>query len=142
MPPQTETPRPDESMLPLSAAVWDHLREQAGDSLRSLARRCVDPATGMDLKRPWLADLAAGDIGRAPELWRLRALAAGLGLPLGRVQLLAARQWLGIDLEALDVRVGEGDHVIVPVPASLSEAGRARVVKWARRWAEDQADES
>ncbi|MEV0968472.1 hypothetical protein [Microtetraspora glauca] len=124
--------------------MWDYLQRkkaQEGDSLRALAKRCVDPETGFDLKRPWLSMLAEGDMNRAPELWRLRALAAGMSAPLQQLQLMAAQQWLGFSAETVDVQVGSGDHVIVPVPPGLTAADRAKVVRWAEQWARELDEE-
>ncbi|GAA2351626.1 XRE family transcriptional regulator [Streptomyces carpaticus] len=78
----------------------DLVRERRTELRLSLARleeRTVDPESGQTLPHSWVHRLEKGDVGVAPEVWRLRALAAGLKLPLARVQEAAAAQFFGVD---------------------------------------------
>lgn len=123
----------------------NHLAEYLTRSeltLRGLEDRCIDPATGNQLNRTWLSSAAAGKTKKSPELWRLRALSAGIGTPVETLQRLAAEQWLSVQPEAAQVPMGDGDWVIVPVPPGMSEARRAKFVRWATQWAAElDADE-
>jgi hypothetical protein len=67
---------------------------------RTLAAACIDPegpAQGPLWSRGTLDNLRQGRRIKAPEFPQLRALAAGLQLPLGMVQEAAGSQFLGID---------------------------------------------
>ncbi|MGW8374292.1 helix-turn-helix transcriptional regulator [Streptomyces sp. ODS28] len=85
-------------------------RAELGLSLRELADRCLDPDNpdeGSLWKRSTLANLEKGDI-KPPKLAELRALAAGLDCPLGRLQDAAGSQFFGLASvwgEEDDVRV-------------------------------------
>lgn len=116
----------------LSIFVRDWLAEH-DESTRGLADKAVDPKTGFQLQHGWIASLARGRVPRAPDLWRLRALAAGMGVPVRLLAELAAAEWLG--LEVAEVPVGSDSAVVVTVPEGLSEEERARF----RRMAEDLA---
>lgn len=99
MPGSSRRTRPSESTErrdDLSCFLRDRMRE-TGLSYRHLAADCVDPQTSMRLGFQWIERVAACQLCRAPEAWRLRALAAGLGVPAEVVQHLAARQWLGYE---------------------------------------------
>ncbi|MEV1094735.1 XRE family transcriptional regulator [Streptomyces sp. NPDC049952] len=68
-------------------------------SYEKLAVRCVDPETGSQtVKSSWLHRLATYLPVQAPDLPALRGLAAGLDVPLGRVQDAAGAQFFGIDV--------------------------------------------
>lgn len=70
-----------------------------GVGYEKLAARCVDPETGVQsVKGSWLHRLATYLPVQAPELPALRGLAAGLEVPLGRVQDAAGAQFFGIDV--------------------------------------------
>lgn len=72
-------------------------RQELGLSLRSLAAASVDPETGEQLvKYSWLARLENLEPVIAPQLPQLRAMAAGLKVPLKAVQDAAAAQFFGI----------------------------------------------
>ncbi|MER7131187.1 hypothetical protein [Streptosporangium saharense] len=70
-----------------------------------------------------------------PELWRLRALATGLGADVEEVKRLAAIQWLDYDVE--QVRVGE-DMIMIPLRRPVSDATRRRIQKIAEALAEEE----
>jgi hypothetical protein len=73
---------------------------ELGLSYRALADRCIDPEdpeAGSVWKRTTIDTLSKGQPVKAPNLPALRALAAGLQVPLGLVQEAAGSQFLGID---------------------------------------------
>ncbi|MFI9558816.1 hypothetical protein [Nonomuraea endophytica] len=106
----------------LSAYVRTYLEER-DLSERALAERAIDPETGFALQHGWINQLAKGRVPRAPEVWRLRALAAAMQVPIRLLADLAGAQWLGI--EVAEVATGEG-WVAIAVPAGLSPEQRAR----------------
>ena len=116
----------------LSRFVRDYLADR-DESERAMALRAVDPDTGFDLQHGWINQLVKGKVSRAPELWRLRALAAAMGVPEAMLAELAAGQWLGVDVA--QVRAGDGSWVAVTVPAGMTGEQRDRFV----RMAEDMA---
>lgn len=61
-------------------------RQQLGLSLRQLARQSVDPETGEDVKYGWLSKVERRMSIATPTAARIRALAAGLGLPFRTVK--------------------------------------------------------
>lgn len=74
--------------------------EQLGQSFRTLADACIDPeapGAGPLWKRTTIDSLSKGQRIKAPDFPQLRALAAGLQLPLGVVQEAAGSQFFGID---------------------------------------------
>lgn len=89
-----------QSTMPLSDLVRER-RAELGLSLRALADRCIDPQTGVqELKFGWIDKLERGMPVIPPQVPALRALAAGLSLPLQRIQDEAAAQFLGIERSA------------------------------------------
>ncbi|MHC3392048.1 XRE family transcriptional regulator [Streptomyces lavendulocolor] len=73
-------------------------KEALGLSYDRLASRSVDPETGeAAVKYSWLHRLATGLPVQAPSLAQLRGLAAGLEVPLARVQEAAGAEFFGID---------------------------------------------
>jgi hypothetical protein len=118
----------DRDQLTLTRYVRDYLAER-GESERALARRAVDPETGLALNHGWINQLAQGQVNRAPELWRIRALAAGMRAPAQFLASLAAAQWLGVEVvETPGGREGE-EWVTVTVPPGLSPEERDRFVR-------------
>ncbi|MBT2508875.1 helix-turn-helix domain-containing protein [Streptomyces sp. ISL-98] len=89
--------------------LTDLVRERKaalGLSYERLAKRCVDPETGeMPVKSSWLHRLVTGLPVISPDLSQLQALAAGLDVPLGRIQDAAGAQFFGIDV--VPARSGE-----------------------------------
>jgi hypothetical protein len=74
--------------------------DELGRSFRTLADACIDPEdpeAGPLWKRTTLDALSKGQRIKAPDFPQLRALAAGLEVPLSRVQEAAGAQFLGID---------------------------------------------
>lgn len=140
------------SARPLS----DHIRafmERSDLSARQLARQSLDPETGQSLNHTYVSALAGGEVPRAPELWRLRALAAGMAEAtdttnegeyrrrFDELKRFAAAEWLDLG-DVLQVPTGEGSWVTVSVPPGLSEEARRDVIKWAEGMAKrlDQAE--
>jgi transcriptional regulator with XRE-family HTH domain len=88
----------------LSDLVRDRM-DELGLSYRRLEELCRDPeATPRGASEPeplWkrgtLENLAKRRRVQIPDFERLRALAAGLQVPLGRVQEAAGRQFFGVD---------------------------------------------
>ncbi|WP_162794724.1 hypothetical protein [Nonomuraea lactucae] len=140
------------SQHPLSDYVQAYL-ERTELSARQLARQCVDPQTGHRLLHTYLSALAANEVPRVPDMWRLRALAAGMATDasvrddsdyrrrLEEIKKVAAIQWLDLG-DVLRVDTGGGTWVTVNVPAGLSERRRQRLIKWAEDMARelDQED--
>jgi hypothetical protein len=85
-----------ETRTRLSDLVIDR-RARLRLSLAALADRCIDPDTGEpEVKTGWLHRLERRLPVTPPGLPQLRALAAGLELPLREVQDAAGEQFLGI----------------------------------------------
>lgn len=67
-------------------------------SLRAVQDRTADPDTGEPLlKYSWIDRLEKGQPVIPPQYLQLRALAAALETPLGRIQDAAGAQFFGID---------------------------------------------
>ncbi|MEU8886682.1 XRE family transcriptional regulator [Streptomyces sp. NPDC048442] len=71
-------------------------RAELGISLRTLAERSIDPLSGEQAKFGWISKLENNKPTDTPSEELLRALAAGLELPLRVVQEAAAAQYLGM----------------------------------------------
>ncbi|MFF4576872.1 hypothetical protein ACFY15_00445 [Streptomyces sp. NPDC001373] len=70
-----------------------------GLSYERLAARCIDPETGEPaVKSSWLHRLATNLPVQIPDFPMLRGLAAGLDVPLGRVQDAAGAEFFGMDV--------------------------------------------
>ena len=73
--------------------------EENGQGVRTLADACIDPDHPEDgplWKRGTIENLLKGRVVRSPTEPQLRALAAGLNLPLLAVQRAAGAQFLGM----------------------------------------------
>lgn len=74
-------------------------RAELGLSYERLAARCIDPESGeQTMKSSWLHRLENGLTVRPPDVPQLRGLAAGLGIPLARVQDAAGAEFFGMDV--------------------------------------------
>lgn len=126
MPPHTA--RQGDARTPLSDYVRDYL-ERTKVSKNQFSLRCVDPE---DPQRviyiQWLDRLLNGS-GPAPELWRLRALAAGMGANLEDLKRMAAIQWL--DYDVAEIRDSDG-VVMIPVRRPVSEAELQQITRVTR----------
>lgn len=118
----------DEPNDHLSRFVRDWL-QQHGETERGLAKRTVDPETKQTLQHGWINTLASNRVPRAPELWRLRALAVGMRVPAKRLAQLSGKQWL--ELEVAEIAVTSRDTVVVTVPADLTDEERAKFIRMA-----------
>lgn len=112
----------------LSTYIRDFLAEH-DLSERQLADRSKDPETGFGLNNGYINSLIRGRASKAPELWRLRALAAGMRVPASLLAKLAAAQWLGV--EVAEIATGEADWVAVSIPEDMSPEERERFVRMA-----------
>ncbi len=97
------------------------------ESERGLARRARDPETGLALRHGWINQLVLGQVTRAPELWRLRALAVAIGVPVRKLAELAAAQYLGI--ATAEITVSEEETIVVSVPPGITQEDRERLVR-------------
>jgi hypothetical protein len=137
---------------PLSDYVQAHM-DREGLSANQLAGRSRDPETGQRILVQWLLNLVQDRLtDKAPEIWRLRALAAGMATTASGVveqaayrdhfaaaKRLTAAQWLELD-EVLEVPASDGSIVTVSVPADLPEEGRQKIRKWAEQMARDMSE--
>lgn len=113
----------------LTKFVRDHM-ERTGRSVRELSRTARDPESGVRPSHGWIQDIANGVMERAPDLRRLRALAAAMGVDVDHLARLAAAQWLGVTpIRVVEAPVGGDDEetVAVPVPGGMSAADRERL---------------
>lgn len=66
--------------------------------IREFAERAVDPDTGLSPSKSLVGNIVAGhQVKISPAL--IRAVAAGLGVPLRTVQAAAAEQYVGVRLD-------------------------------------------
>jgi transcriptional regulator with XRE-family HTH domain len=72
-------------------------RHQLNLSLAGLSAASVDPQGEANVSHGWVHRLERGHSVIPPQLPQLRALAAGLRLPLSRLQEAAALQFLGME---------------------------------------------
>ncbi|WP_433415092.1 hypothetical protein ACQP1V_36410 [Microtetraspora malaysiensis] len=113
---------------PLSDFISAHVVSK-DISYKALAARSEDPVTGQQVTDQWIRDVASGRLRRTPDLWRLRALAAGLGVDLDEIRARAIQQYL--DYEVATVQTGDAEWVTVSVPPSLTPEERRRVAEMA-----------
>ncbi|MFD5938318.1 hypothetical protein [Streptomyces griseus] len=105
------TPRDTETLA-------DLMSERAGKrgsglpTWEQVAQRAVDPVTDYRPSPNLLWKVASGqDVKINPPL--VRAIAAAFSLPLDRVQMAAARQFIGLQVDdPFDTPVGEDDAVV------------------------------
>ncbi|WP_285710859.1 hypothetical protein [Microtetraspora sp. NBRC 16547] len=97
----------------MSDSIRSHV-EDKGISIRTLALRSVSRTTGQHLTAQWITDVLSGRVPRMPDVWRLDALATGLGLDPDSVKAMAITQWMGWDI--VDVRTGAGERLIFRAP--------------------------
>ncbi|MFE3657306.1 XRE family transcriptional regulator [Streptomyces sp. NPDC059165] len=103
--------------------------EELGIALRPLAAASIDPENpdaGPLWTHPTLANLINGARVKPPRLPELRALAAGLRLPLRDLQDAAAAEYFGIVAVYTDDRQA---RVLLRHFDQLSDADRAKIVK-------------
>lgn len=142
---RTDTTGTDEPKAPLSGYVRAFLARE-GLSARQFALRGVDPeGDGNRLLVQWVIHLLDDQLSRkAPELWRLRALAAAMafrpdtGMDRGRynqelnvIKKLTAAQWL--EMTVLEVETIDGSIVTISVPPDLSDEKRQQIREFAEQ---------
>lgn len=101
---------------------------ELGIGLRPLAAASIDPedpSAGPLWTRGTLSNLMAGERVKAPRLPELRALAAGLRLPLRALQDAAGAQFFGIDTVYAD---DQQTRVLLRHFDQLGEDDRAKVI--------------
>ena len=82
----------------LTRLVQTHVGEGRALRIREFAERAVDPESGWSPSKSLVGNIVAGhQVKVTPGL--LRAVAAGLGVPLRLVQAAAAEQYLGLVLD-------------------------------------------
>lgn len=125
------------STTPLSDLLRDR-RAELGVSFRALASRCVDPESGEQLvKHSWLERLEKREPVLTPQFAQLRALAAGLGVPLQRLQDETAAQFLGMDRPA-EWSADSSVRAVVDRMSELTEPERAELAALAEFYASQQ----
>lgn len=136
---------------PLSDYVRTYLN-RTGLSRRQFAEQCRDPETGQHLNHTYVGDLVTMRVPRAPEMWRLRALAAGTPTDaisdgvddyrrrLDALKRMAGIQWLDLG-DVLRVDTGGGTWVTVTVPPHWSERRRQKLIRMAEHFAREIDDE-
>ncbi|MET8982100.1 hypothetical protein ABZX85_41610 [Streptomyces sp. NPDC004539] len=74
-------------------------RAELGEGLNKVAARCVDPVTGMSMKKGRIYRLEGAERGgiTPPHVWELRALEVGYRVSLARLQDAAGSQFHGRD---------------------------------------------
>lgn len=123
----TEAARTD-----LSDLVRKRRVDELDLSLRALAERCIDPETGIqEWKYGTLDRLEKYEAVTPPQLPQLRALAAGLQLPLGQIQDAAGAQYFGIDTLRGDSPTA---RALVLRVETLSPEDQARVLALLDAW--------
>lgn len=144
-------PRDNDSTTPLSDYVETYL-SRTGLSRRAFGDQCRDPETGQSLTHSYVGDLVSHRVPRAPEMWRLRALAAGTPgdaitesmedyrRRLEELKKMAAIQWLDLG-DVLQVDTGGGTFITVTVPPTLSERRRQQIIRTAEQLAKDLDEE-
>lgn len=104
-----------EQRTDFSQVVRDR-RAELGISLRELEARAIDPDTGEQARFGWISKVEKGRSVDAPSPEVLRALAAGLGLPLRVLQEAAAAQFLD-----MITHVWSQDHTTRVLAARIEE---------------------
>lgn len=109
-------------------ALSDLVKRRRADrrySLRTLAERCIDPDTHIqEIKHSWIENLEKRKSVIPPRLPQLRALAAGLELPLRDIQDAAGMQFLGITTQQADGNI----RILMNRAGHLSPEDLARLV--------------
>ncbi|MFJ4649514.1 hypothetical protein ACIP6Q_39270 [Streptomyces bobili] len=115
----------------LTSLVQQHVGRGRRLTFRAFEEAAVDPVTGRRISKSTAENVARGhQIKVTPEV--LRAIAAGIGVDLGRVHAAAIRQYIGIEVtDPYDTEPGEADTVVRvahEVGATAAELEQARRV--------------
>ena len=111
-------------------------RAELGLALRPFADRCIDPDTGtVPFKYAWVSKVEKADptVVAPPRSW-LRALAAGLSVPVPLVRQAAAAQFFDLEPDA----IWSSDHstkITVARMSELSESDRAELAQMVEMYA-------
>lgn len=120
-------------------------RAELGYSLRDMESRSIDPESGEQAKFGWLSKVELGKSVDPPKENRLRAIAAGYGLPLKELQRAASVQFFGYDPAADATVVWSGDlttRLIVARAEEMSEEERRQFAAIAETFARRRAQRS
>jgi hypothetical protein len=115
----------------LTRLVQEHVGRGRRLTFRAFEEAAVDPVTGRRLSKSTAENVSKGhQIKVTPEV--LRAIAAGLGVDLGRVRVAAISQYIGIEVtDPYRTELGEDDTVVRvahEVGASAAELEQVRRV--------------
>lgn len=96
----------------LTRLVQEHVGRGRRLTFRAFEELAVDPRTGRRISKSTVGNIAAGhQVKLTPEI--VRAVAAGLDLPLSQVQAAAIRQYVGIVVDdPFDTPPGDNDTVV------------------------------
>jgi transcriptional regulator with XRE-family HTH domain len=111
---------PDQSDA-LTRLVQEHVGPGRPITIRAFAAAAVDPKSKEGLSKSTVGNLVQGHaIKPTPEI--VRAIAAGLGVPLARVQAAAMEQYIGVVVDdPFGIEPGNTDAVVrVAHPADES----------------------
>lgn len=114
----------------------DLVRQRRADlniSVRTLATRSVDPETGTQVKFGWISKVERGESTDAPSAAALRALSAGLGLPVRVLQEAAAAQYL--DMESFVWSKDRTTRVLAARIEEMSDEERRQLAEIAETFA-------
>lgn len=113
-------------------------RAELGLSLREMEAQSIDPDSGEQAKFGWLAKVESGKSVDPPKENRLKAIAAGYGLPLKELGRAASIQFLGYDPAADASVVWSGDlttRLIVARTEEMTEEERQQFAAIAETFA-------
>lgn len=96
----------------LTRLVQEHVGKGRPLTMRAFEEAAVDPETGTGISKSTAGNLVQGHwIKITPEV--LRAIAAGLGEPLAKVQAAATAQYIGIVIDdPFSIPAGDDDAVV------------------------------
>lgn len=115
----------------LTRLVQEHVGRGRRLTFRAFEEQAVDPLTQRRISKSTAENVAKGhQIKVTPEV--LRAIAAGIGVDLGRVRIAAIRQYIGIEVtDPFDTPPGDDDtvlrvaHEVGATAAELEQVRRA-----------------
>ncbi|QJT01763.1 hypothetical protein G9272_16785 [Streptomyces asoensis] len=114
----------------LTRLVQEHVGRGRRMTFRAFEEQAVDPVTGRRISKSTAENVARGhQIKVTPEV--LRAIAAGIGVDLGRVRVAAIQQYIGIEVtDPFSTEAGDDDvvvrvaHEVGATPQELESARR------------------
>jgi len=117
-------------------------RAELGYSLREMEARCIDTDSGEQAKFGWLSKVERGESVDPPKEARLKALAAGYGLPVKILQIAASKQFFGYDPVADSSVVWSEDlttRILVARAGEMSDEDRRQLAEIAETFARRKA---